>query len=78
MIDLIEKHRAEIEALCREFGVSRLELFGSAATDEFDPDTSDIASWSTIRLTTNSVPGLVVTLNSRNVWNSSLAVRLTS
>lgn len=42
MIDLIEKHRADIEALCREFGVTRLELFGSAATGDFDPMRSDI------------------------------------
>jgi predicted nucleotidyltransferase len=42
MIDLIEEHRGEIEALCREFGVTRLELFGSAATGEFDPERSDI------------------------------------
>lgn len=42
MIDLIEKHLHEIEALCQEFGVTRLELFGSAATGEFDPESSDI------------------------------------
>jgi predicted nucleotidyltransferase len=42
MIDLIEKHRGEIEALCQEFGILRLELFGSAATGEFDPESSDI------------------------------------
>ena len=32
----------EIRALCREFGVAKLELFGSAATGEFDPDRSDV------------------------------------
>jgi predicted nucleotidyltransferase len=42
MHPLIEEHLEEIRALCREFGVSRLELFGSAATDAFDPDRSDI------------------------------------
>lgn len=42
MIDLIEEHRGEIEALCQEFGVIRLELFGSAATGKFDPERSDI------------------------------------
>lgn len=31
-----------IRGLCREYGVPRLELFGSAATDAFDPDRSDI------------------------------------
>jgi uncharacterized protein len=42
MIALITEHREEIEALCREFGVLRLEIFGSAATGEFDPERSDI------------------------------------
>lgn len=38
----IERHREAIVALCREYGVTRLELFGSAATDAFDPDRSDV------------------------------------
>ena len=38
----IARHRAEIEALCRRYHVRKLELFGSAAPGEFDPDTSDI------------------------------------
>jgi predicted nucleotidyltransferase len=42
MIALIEEHRAEIAALCREFGVRRLEVFGSAAIGTFNPETSDI------------------------------------
>lgn len=42
MHPLIEAHLDEIRALCREFGVSRLELFGSAATDAFDPERSDV------------------------------------
>jgi len=42
MIKLIEEHRPQIIALCREFGVTRLELFGSAATPDFDPERSDI------------------------------------
>jgi predicted nucleotidyltransferase len=37
----IEKHLPEIQALCREYGVIRLELFGSATGSEFDPDRSD-------------------------------------
>jgi len=32
----IEPHRAELEALCRRFGVRRLELFGSAVSGGFD------------------------------------------
>ncbi len=42
MNPLIEQHQEAIRALCREYGVARLELFGSAATDQFDPDRSDI------------------------------------
>lgn len=33
--------QAEIAAVCRQFGVSRLEVFGSAAAGGFDPGTSD-------------------------------------
>jgi predicted nucleotidyltransferase len=42
MIPLIEEHLEEIAALCREFGVARLEVFGSAATGAFDPERSDV------------------------------------
>ena len=37
---LVNQHVA-IAALCRQFGVSRLEVFGSASTGEFDPASSD-------------------------------------
>jgi uncharacterized protein len=42
MIDEIELHREELRALCRRFHVRRLDLFGSAARGEFDPERSDI------------------------------------
>ena len=42
MIPLIEQHLDAIRDLCREFDVVRLEVFGSAATGDFDPDRSDI------------------------------------
>ncbi len=42
MNPLIEQHLAAIRALCREYGVARLEVFGSAATEEFDPERSDV------------------------------------
>lgn len=42
MISLIDEHLDEIKALCEEFGVVRLEIFGSAADDTFDPARSDI------------------------------------
>lgn len=42
MFPLVEQHRPAIEALCRQYGVARLELFGSAARGDFDPSTSDL------------------------------------
>ncbi len=42
MVSIVEQKRGEIAGLCRRFGVLRLELFGSAATNEFDPERSDI------------------------------------
>lgn len=38
----IETRREALIALCRRFGVARLEVFGSVARgDDFDPDRSD-------------------------------------
>ena len=42
MIDEIELSREELRALCRRFHVRRLDLFGSAARGDFDPEHSDI------------------------------------
>ena len=42
MIAAVDQHREEISALCRRYGVRRLELFGSAATSAFDPQRSDL------------------------------------
>lgn len=42
MIDEIALHRVELEVLCRRFHVRRLDLFGSAARDDFDPARSDV------------------------------------
>lgn len=42
MIALVQDKREQLAGLCREFGVARLEVFGSAATGEFDPETSDL------------------------------------
>lgn len=39
---IITDHRAQIDALCRQHHVRRLELFGSAATGEWDPALSDL------------------------------------
>ena len=42
MHPLLDAHLEEIRALCREYGVSRLEVFGSVMTDAFDPERSDV------------------------------------
>ncbi|HEU0155554.1 MAG TPA: nucleotidyltransferase family protein [Stellaceae bacterium] len=42
MIDAIAHHREELGALCRRFHVRRLDLFGSAARGDFDPERSDL------------------------------------
>ncbi|MBI2318650.1 MAG: nucleotidyltransferase domain-containing protein [Betaproteobacteria bacterium] len=42
MRSLVSQHREEIAALCRRYGVLRLDLFGSGATEEFDPQRSDL------------------------------------
>ena len=39
---IIENNRTQIEALCARFGVLRLEVFGSAAGNQFDPGRSDV------------------------------------
>ena len=38
----IAEHLEAIRALCREYGVLRLEVFGSVCTPEFDPERSDV------------------------------------
>jgi uncharacterized protein len=38
----IAQHIPAIRDLCREFGVEKLEIFGSAVTDRFDPARSDV------------------------------------
>lgn len=42
MENVIQQHRERIAELCRHYHVSRLELFGSAASGTFDPQRSDI------------------------------------
>ncbi|MGD9519190.1 MAG: nucleotidyltransferase family protein [Armatimonadota bacterium] len=42
MIDLLDSKRVEIAALCRRYHVRRLEVFGSAVGEHFDPQTSDL------------------------------------
>ncbi len=42
MGQMFDPSRAEIPALCRRFGVRRLDVFGSAASGQFDPARSDL------------------------------------
>ncbi len=42
MIQLLLDKRDLIEALCRKYHVATLEVFGSAAGGNFDPETSDL------------------------------------
>ena len=39
---IIEEQRNSLNELCGQFAVCRFEIFGSAATDRFDPDVSDL------------------------------------
>jgi predicted nucleotidyltransferase len=38
----VKIHRDSVSALCREFGVSRLAVYGSAIRDDFDVERSDV------------------------------------
>ena len=42
MHPLIERHRQEIAALCRLYGVRRLDVFGSVLREDFDATSSDV------------------------------------
>jgi predicted nucleotidyltransferase len=42
MISLVADNKDAIVALCRQYGVRRLALFGSAAKGTFDPGKSDL------------------------------------
>jgi uncharacterized protein len=42
MHPIIENNLEAIRALAREYGVTRLEVFGSVCTPEFDPARSDV------------------------------------
>lgn len=42
MPPFIAEHLEEVRALCERHGIRRLDLFGSAATDRFDEQSSDL------------------------------------
>jgi predicted nucleotidyltransferase len=56
MNGLIEKHHDAIRTLCKQYGVRRLDLFGSATTGAFDPARSDLDFVATFADT--NLPGL--------------------
>ena len=42
MHPIVQEKLPEVRKLCERYQVKRLELFGSAATDRFDPARSDV------------------------------------
>jgi len=42
MNKVISDKQNELEQLCHQYHIEKLELFGSAVSDNFDPETSDI------------------------------------
>ena len=42
MIPLITQHSEELAEICRRHHVKRLEVFGSAAVGDFNPEISDL------------------------------------
>jgi predicted nucleotidyltransferase len=42
MLPLIEENREKVALACRRLGVERLDLFGSAARNDFDDKQSDL------------------------------------
>jgi predicted nucleotidyltransferase len=57
MIDLVKQKKNELATLCRTFRVARLDLFGSAATGKFNPESSDLDFM--IEFENRSEPGLL-------------------
>ena len=42
MLTLIEDKLEALRQLCEKYRVERLDVFGSATSDDFDPETSDL------------------------------------
>lgn len=42
MVSFVEDRVEEVGRICRYHGVERLDLFGSAGSNEFDPERSDL------------------------------------
>jgi uncharacterized protein len=42
MNEIVQARLEDLRLLCERYNVERLHLFGSAAQDDFDPNTSDL------------------------------------
>jgi len=42
MVDLIDQHREQLDALCRKHDMARLDVFGSAVRDDFRKELASI------------------------------------
>ncbi|HEY9702253.1 MAG TPA: nucleotidyltransferase domain-containing protein [Allocoleopsis sp.] len=42
MNTIIKNHHTQIIQFCQQYGVKKIELFGSGNTDQFDLETSDL------------------------------------
>jgi len=57
MTKIIEDNEDQLILLCKKYKVAELDVFGSAATGDFDPARSDIDFL--VEFTTGKVPGLI-------------------
>lgn len=55
MNPLLEQHRQQVAEACQRFEVERLEAFGSATREDFDPAQSDVDL--IVRFRTPGAPG---------------------
>jgi uncharacterized protein len=42
MVSILENRRDVIAEICARYGVRRLDVFGSALREDFEPETSDV------------------------------------
>ena len=66
MSGIVDEHTEELAALARRYGVARLELFGSAATGEFERGYVMVADMVTRQPWDDTVPVHVT-------WSSSVS-----
>jgi hypothetical protein len=77
MIGMLQERRMEIAALCEKYGVKRLDLFGSAAGDGFDPEASDLDFIVSFEERDPRISS-IVTLASKKTWRISSGATWTS